>query len=159
MTVNIIAVGKLKESYYREAAAEYSKRLSAYVKANLIEAEPYALSPSPNRSQIEKALSIEAERIRAHIKPITYNVALCVEGKEISSEELAQKISDVSNKGISTINFIVGSSYGLSESIKESADYRLSMSRMTFPHALARVTLLEQLYRAYSIINNSKYHK
>lgn len=159
MNISLIAMGKLKESYYREACAEYLKRLGAFAAAKVYEPAPVDLPQNPNQSQIEKALSLEAERIREHIKPASFTVAMCIEGKELSSEQLAEKLSDIANRGISSVNFVIGSSHGLSEEIKRSADLRMSMSPMTFPHSLARVMLLEQVYRAYSILNNSKYHK
>lgn len=159
MNISLIAMGKLKESYYREACAEYLKRLGAFAAAKVYEPAPVDLPQNPNQSQIEKALSLEAERIREHIKPASFTVAMCIEGKELSSEQLAEKLSDIANRGISSVNFVIGSSHGLSEEIKRGADLRMSMSPMTFPHSLARVMLLEQVYRAYSILNNSKYHK
>lgn len=159
MNISLIAMGKLKESYYREACAEYLKRLGAFAAARVYEPAPVDLPQNPNQSQIEKALSLEAERIREYIKPASFTVAMCIEGKELSSERLAEKLSDIANRGISSVNFVIGSSHGLSEEIKRGADLRMSMSPMTFPHSLARVMLLEQVYRAYSILNNSKYHK
>lgn len=159
MNINLIAMGKLKESYYREACAEYLKRLGAFAAAKVCEPAPADLPQNPNAAQIEKALSLEAERIREYIKPASFTVAMCIEGRELSSEQLAEKLSDIANRGISTVNFVIGSSHGLSEEIKRGADLRMSMSPMTFPHSLARVMLLEQVYRAYSILNNSKYHK
>lgn len=159
MNVNFIAMGKLKESYYREACAEYLKRLGAFATAKVYEPAPVDLPQEPNKTQIEKALLQEASRIQEHIKSPSFTIAMCVEGKTISSELLADKLQDIANRGISTVNFVVGSSFGLSEELKQSADMRMSMSPMTFPHSLARVMLMEQVYRAYSIINNSKYHK
>ncbi len=159
MNVNFIAMGKLKESWYREACAEYMKRLGAFAAAKVYEPNPIDLPQNPNQAQIEKALSGEAERIREYIKPASFTVAMCIEGKTVSSEQLAEKLSDIGNRGISTVNFLVGSSHGLSEELKRSADLRISMSPMTFPHSLARVMLMEQVYRAFSILNNSKYHK
>lgn len=158
MTVNFFAMGKLKESYFREACAEYQKRLSAFAKVTVKEPEPVDLPQDPSRAQIDRALEREAELIRAHIKS-GYKVAMCVEGKAMSSEDLAAKLEGMAGGGISTVNFIVGSSFGLAESLKRECDLRLSMSPMTFPHGLARVMLFEQVYRAFSIINNSKYHK
>lgn len=158
MNVNIIAMGKLKESYFREACAEYQKRLSAFAKVSVKEPPPEDLPQSPSEAQIEKALEKEAALIREQAKS-GFKIAMCIEGKTLSSEQLAQKISDLGTSGISTVNFIVGSSFGLSESLKQECDLRLSMSPMTFPHSLARVMLFEQIYRAFSIINNSKYHK
>lgn len=158
MTVNFFAMGKLKESYFREACAEYQKRLSAFAKVTVKEPEPIDLPQDPSRAQIDRALEREAELIRAQIKS-GYKVAMCVEGKAMSSEDLAAKLEGMAGGGISTVNFIVGSSFGLAESLKRECDLRLSMSPMTFPHGLARVMLFEQVYRAFSIINNSKYHK
>lgn len=157
MNVNIIALGKIKESWYREACAEYQKRLSAYAKVTVKEPEPELLPQNPAKAQIEKALEREVGAINACIKG-GVKIAMCIEGKTLSSEELAEKIRSLANQ-TSTINFIVGSSFGLAESFKQSCDFRISMSPMTFPHSLARVMLLEQIYRAFSINNNSKYHK
>lgn len=159
MNVNFIAMGKLKESYFREACAEYSKRLGAFARVSCAEPAPVDLPQNPSAVQISQALELEASRIREHIKPASYTVALCVEGKELSSEALADKLAELGNRGISAVNFAVGSSFGLSEELKRSANFRMSMSTMTFPHSLARVMLYEQVYRAFSIINNSKYHK
>lgn len=158
MNVNFIAIGRLKESYFREACAEYQKRLSAFARVTLKEPSPCDLPQNPSRAEIAKALEKEAELIREQTKS-GFNIAMCVEGKELSSEQLAQKLEDLGTGGISTVNFIVGSSFGLAESLKRGCDLRMSMSPMTFPHSLARVMLFEQVYRAFSIINNSKYHK
>lgn len=158
MNVNFIAMGKLKESYFREACGEYQKRLSAYARVTLKEPLPCDLPQNPSRAEIEKALEKEAELIREQVKS-GFNIAMCVEGKELSSEQLAQKLESLGTSGISTVNFIVGSSFGLAESFKRGCDFKMSMSPMTFPHSLARVMLFEQVYRAFSIINNSKYHK
>ncbi len=159
MNVNIIALGKLKESWFREASAEYLKRMGAFAQTKVFEPAPVDLPQNPSPAQIEKALELEAVRIRECIKPSSFTIAMCIEGKELSSEQLADKLSDLANRGISTVNFVVGSSFGLSSEFKKSVDLRLSMSPMTFPHSLARVMLLEQIYRAFSINNNSKYHK
>ncbi len=158
MNVNFIAMGKLKERYFREACSEYQKRLSAFARVTLKEPQPCDLPQNPGTAQIEKALEKEAELIREQTK-IGFNIAMCVEGKELSSEQLAQKLEGLGTSGISTVNFIVGSSFGLAESLKRGCDLKMSMSPMTFPHSLARVMLFEQVYRAFSIINNSKYHK
>lgn len=159
MNVNFIAMGKLKESYYREACAEYLKRLGAFAAAKVFEPQPVDLPQNPNRTQIDKALEQEAVKIRELIKPASFTIAMCIEGKTLSSEQLSDKLTDIANRGFSTVNFVVGSSFGLSEELKAQADLKMSMSPMTFPHSLARVMLMEQVYRAYSIINNSKYHK
>lgn len=157
MNVNIIALGKIKETWYREACTEYQKRLSAFAKVTVKEPEPELLPQNPAKAQIEKALEREAGAINACIKG-GVRIAMCIEGKQLSSEQLAEKLRSLANE-TSTINFIVGSSFGLAESLKQSCGLRLSMSPMTFPHSLARVMLLEQIYRAFSINNNGKYHK
>lgn len=158
MNINFIAMGKLKDSFFREACAEYQKRLGAFAKVTVKEPPPEELPQDPSPAQIEKALEKEAALIREQIKN-GFKIALCVEGKQLSSEELAKKLDALRIGGVSTINFIVGSSFGLSETLKRECDFRLSMSPMTFPHGLARVMLFEQVYRAFSILNNSKYHK
>ena len=151
-------MGKLKESYFREACAEYQKRLTAYAKVTVKEPTPEDLPSDPNPTQIEKALEKEAALIREQAKT-GCKIALCVEGKPFSSEQLAQRLETLGTGGISTVNFIVGSSWGLAESLKSECELRMSMSPMTFPHSLARVMLFEQVYRAFAILNNSKYHK
>lgn len=158
MNVNFIAMGKLKEGYFREACAEYLKRLSAFAKVTVKEPAPAELPQDPSRAQIEQALEREAELIRAAAKG-SYKIALCIEGRELSSGELAKKLNDLGTNGVSAVSFIVGSSFGLSESLKRECEFKLSMSPMTFPHSLARVMLFEQVYRAFAINNNSKYHK
>lgn len=159
MTVNLITLGKLKEDYLRKACAEYEKRLSAFVKISIIELEPVKLLDDPNQAQIDAALETESARIFAKIPQGSFTAAMCIEGGQMTSERLAEKLSAVSVSGKSTVSFVIGSSYGLSDKVKKAADLRLSMSEMTFPHQLARVMLLEQIYRAYTIINNRKYHK
>lgn len=158
MTVNFIAMGKLKESWFREACAEYRKRLGAFAKVTVSEPEPVELPREPSAAQIERALEREAEFIRERVKG-TFRIAMCVEGKTLSSEELAARLESLGNGGVSAVSFIVGSSFGLAEGLKRECELRLSMSPMTFPHSLARVMLFEQVYRAFSILNNSKYHK
>lgn len=158
MNVNFIAMGKLKDSFFREACAEYQKRLGAFARVTVKEPQPEELPQNPSPAQIEKALGKEAALIEEQIKT-GFRIALCVEGKQLSSEGLAQKLDALGVGGVSTVNFIVGSSFGLSETLKRECDFRLSMSPMTFPHGLARVMLFEQVYRAFSILGNSKYHK
>lgn len=160
MNVNIIAVGKLKESYLKDACAEYIKRLSAYGKINIYELAEARLPDQPSQKEIAAALANEAKLIMPHISAKgCANIAMCIEGKQHSSEELSRKLEDLSVNGFSCANFIIGSSFGLDESIKAACHVRLSMSKMTFPHQLARVMLLEQIYRAFSITHGSKYHK
>lgn len=152
MNIKVIAMGKLKESYFREACEEYQKRLSAFAGVKVFEPEPAFLPQNPSRTQISQALAKEAEKLRKLASGC--KIALCVEGKPLSSEELSYKIRDMSEAC-----FIVGSSFGLDESFKRECDFRLSMSPMTFPHSLARVMLFEQIYRAMCIAANTKYHK
>ena len=159
LNVNIICLGRLKEDYLRSACKEYEKRLGTMCKLTISELGPVNLPQNPSDKQIENALSKEAEMIEAKMLKNAVTYAMCIEGKQRSSEELAQEFSDIAVGGRSAVNFIIGSSFGLAPEIKAKADYRLSMSKMTFPHQLARVMLLEQIYRAHSINAGSKYHK
>lgn len=157
--INLIAIGKLKENYLREACAEYLKRLGAYCKINIIELNEYRISDKPSEKEIQNGLQAEGKQILSLIKPRSYTFSMCIEGRELASKELADKINEISLDGISVINFVIGSSFGLCDEVKRQSDFKLSMSKMTFPHQLARVMLLEQIYRAFSIIRGSKYHK
>lgn len=157
MNIKLIAIGKLKEDYLRNACAEYLKRLSRYCSFELVELDECRLSDNPSDKEIASALEKEAEMIKKHAKG--YIIPMCIEGKQLSSTELSEKISSVGINGQSTITFIIGSSFGLADSVKSMADLKLSMSKMTFPHQLARVMLLEQIYRAFTISGGSKYHK
>ena len=156
--IKVIAQGKLKEKYLKEASGEYHKRLSRYCDIDIIEQQPVTLPESPSAPQIESALLREAENIGRQLGPNTFNIALCVEGKALSSEELAELFKRKSAQG-TPINFIIGSSYGLHSSVKSKADLKLSVSAMTFPHQLFRVMLLEQVYRAFKINEGGTYHK
>ena len=157
--VSIICVGKLKEKFYMEAAAEYAKRLSRFCKLEITELPEERLPESPSPAQIEAALAKEADAIRAKLPPSAFIFAMCVEGKLRSSEELARYLADSAAQGASHIVFLIGSSYGMHASLKRQAALRLSMSPMTFPHHLLRVMLLEQIYRAYQINAGARYHK
>ena len=157
--VTVITVGSLKESYWRDALAEYEKRLGAFCKTNIIQLKEHKLSENPSQAEIDAALAEEGRRILAAVPPRAYRIALCVEGKQLSSEELAVKMENFAASGVSEVCFLIGSSHGLDESLKRRADLRLSVSKMTFPHELFRVMLLEQLYRASEINAGSKYHK
>lgn len=159
MNITVIALGKLKEKYLNDAISEYSKRISAYGKLQIIELNPVRLSDNPSQTEIENALSREAEEIKKKIPNNSYVFSLCIEGKEKSSEGFAKAIADATLNGKSNIVFIIGSSFGLSPEIKALSDFKLSFSPMTFPHQLMRVMLLEQIYRAFQINNNGKYHK
>ena len=158
LSVKIITVGSLKESYLKEAIAEYAKRLSAFCELEIVELKEYKLPDSPSDGEIEKALAEEAERIKKAIPPKAYKIALCVEGKQLSSEELAKKIEETTFTNAS-VCLIIGSSHGIDASLKAICDYRLSISKLTFPHQLMRVMLLEIIYRAMNIIKGTKYHK
>ena len=155
--VKVICIGKLKESYLREAQEEYQKRLGAYCRLEILELPEYRLPPDPSGAEIDRGLSEEGKRILQKAGGML--IPLCIEGKELSSPELAQEIAQRSLTGESCISFIIGGSFGLAEDVKRQASLRLSMSPMTFPHQLARIMLLEQLYRAFSINANTKYHK
>ena len=158
LSVKIITVGTLKESYLKEAVAEYSKRLSAYCKLTVVQLKESRLSDSPSEKEIENALEEEARSILAEMSPRAYKIAMCVEGKQMSSEKLAQRLESVSSQ-TSEVCFVIGSSHGLAERVKSACDMRLSVSELTFPHQLLRVILLEAVYRAFNIIAGTKYHK
>lgn len=157
--VTILCVGKLKEKFYMDAAAEYAKRLSRYCKLELVELPEERLPEDPSPAQIEAALLKEAAAIRAKLPAGASLIALCVEGDLRSSEALARQMADWASQGVGQLVFLIGGSFGLHPSIKEAAKLRLSMSPMTFPHHLARVMVLEQIYRAYQINAGTKYHK
>ena len=159
LSVHLICVGKLKEKFYIEACGEYVKRLSAYCKLQITELPEERLPQAPSRAQIDAALEREAAAIRAKLPPSASLVALCVEGKLRSSEELARLMDDWSQNSAKHLVFLIGGSYGLHPSIKAEAWVKLSMSPMTFPHHLARVMLLEQIYRGFKINEGSSYHK
>ena len=158
MNVRFITLGTLKEGYLREAAAEYEKRLGAFCRFENIQLKEERLPDDPSDNEIRAALAKESERILAEIPQRSYCVAMCVEGKQLSSEELAQRIESVANE-TANICFIIGSSFGLADAVKQRADMRLSVSKLTFPHQLMRVVLLEQIYRAERINKNEPYHK
>lgn len=157
--ITLITVGKLKEKFYISAADEYTKRLRGYCDFRLIEIPEVHLPDSPSPSDISAALEKEAELILAKIPKGAWFCTLTPEGKIISSEELAGKMKDVKLSGKSSACFLIGSSFGMSNQLKEKADFKLSMGRMTFPHHLARIMVLEQLYRSEAIQAGSKYHK
>ena len=158
ITIKIISVGTLKEEYLRQAVAEYSKRLSGYCKFVEVVLKESKLPDSPSEKEIAVALDVEAKNILAEISPRTFTIAMCVEGKQLSSEAFAKKISDISMQN-SEIAFVIGSSHGLSDKVKAESNMRLSVSEMTFPHQLMKVMLMESIYRAFNIISGTKYHK
>ena len=157
--VTILCVGKLKEKFYIDAAAEYVKRLQRYCKLDVGELPECRLPEEPSPAEIRRALQTEGSAIRERLPKGGAVVALCIEGKPCSSEELSRRLTDFGVQGKTQITFLIGGSVGLSESLKRQADWKLSMSPMTFPHHLARVMLLEQIYRAYQIASGAKYHK
>ncbi len=157
--VTILCVGKLKERFYIDAAAEYAKRLSRFCKLELIELAEERLPEDSSPAQLDAALAREAAALRSRLPASAVRVALCVEGELRSSEALAAWINRSASQGESHLAFLIGSSFGLHPSLKAEAALRLSMSPMTFPHHLARVMLLEQIYRAYQINAGSRYHK
>ena len=158
-SVTLLTVGKLKEPFYRQACDEYVKRLGAFCKLNVIELPEERLPQNPSQAQIDAALEKEAAAVRAKLPAGAVLVALCVEGKLLSSEDLAARMARWAGSGKSGAVFLIGSSFGLAPSLKAQADLRLSMSPMTFPHHLARVMALEQIYRAFQINAGSPYHK
>ena len=158
MKVTLIAPEGLKEKYLRDAADEYIKRLRSFCDLKIAEFSPFKLPDKPSGSQIAAALDREAEQILKRIPAGSRTAALCIEGKMLSSEELAGEIHAADNSG-TPFTFIIGSSHGLAEQVKRAADIRLSFSKMTFPHQLFRIMLLEQLYRAFRINSGAAYHK
>lgn len=157
--LTLIALGKLKEPFYRTAVAEYEKRLKAYGGIKIIELPEIRLPDNPSPAQIQNALQKEAETVRQKLPKNCWLCVLTPEGRLLSSEQLADKLAAVRTGGKSELVFLIGSSFGLDSVLKRQGDFLLSMSPMTFPHHLARVMVLEQLYRAESILSGSKYHK
>lgn len=157
--VTVLCVGKLKEKFYIDAAAEYVKRLQRHCKLELIELPEQRLPDEPSPAEIQKALRTEGDAIREKLPKGGAVIALCIEGTELSSEALSKKLVQLASAGASQLTFLIGGSFGLDETLKREADWRLSMSPMTFPHHMARVMLLEQVYRAYQIAVGTRYHK
>ncbi len=154
MQIDLITVGELKENYLKEAKKEYVKRLSKFCKLNEI-----VIKDKSNKLPKSIVLQKEAEKINKKLKNNTYIIVLAINGKQLSSIELSQKIDELKTTGFSHITFIIGGSYGLDESIVDNANYILSFSKLTFPHQLFKILLLEQIYRSYKISNNENYHK
>ncbi len=157
--IKIIALGKLKEKHFAAAAGEYIKRLSAFCSLEIIEITPERIPDNPSENQILSALKAEVANCEKKIPKGSLRVAMCIEGKEMPSVDFSRYISSAAVSGKGSITFIIGSSYGLDEDFKKTADMKMSMSQMTFPHELARVMLLEQIYRAFKISNGGTYHK
>jgi len=157
--LTVIAMGRLKERFYLDAAAEYAKRLGAYCRFTLRELPEQPLPEDPSPAQIRQALEREAAEIEKSVPKGAWLAAFTPEGKELSSPELAETMARAKNGGKNSLCFVLGSSFGMADRVKTKADLRISMGPMTFPHHLARVMLLEQLYRSYKIIEGSRYHK
>ncbi len=157
--ITVICVGKLKEEYWRSACAEYSKRMKRFSDFSIIEVDEEKLPDNPSPAQINNTITKEGRRIISKIPSGSVAAAMCIEGKLFSSEELAKEIYNTATHVSGNMVFIIGGSYGLSDEVKNLADIKISMSKMTFPHQLARVMLCEQLYRAFQINSGGKYHK
>lgn len=159
MNIDILCVGKIKEKYLRDAIDEYTKRLSKYCRINIIEVTDEKTTDGQGAALDGRVKRLEGERILKHLQDDAFKVTLEIEGRQFSSPELADKINRLGIDGISRIQFIIGGSLGLDDMITEQSDMALSFSKMTFPHQLMRVILLEQIYRSYRINNNEPYHK
>ncbi|MBQ9531391.1 MAG: 23S rRNA (pseudouridine(1915)-N(3))-methyltransferase RlmH [Eubacterium sp.] len=158
MKINIIAVGKLKEKYLVDACSEYLKRLKAYAKVEIIQINEYKANDNPSVSEIEIIKEKEGEMILSKISKGAFVIPMCIEGNQLSSEEFSKKIENIMLSN-GEIDFIIGGSFGLSDKVKQRGNLKLSFGKITLPHQLMRVVLCEQIYRAFSIMNNSKYHK
>ena len=156
MKIKIVALGKIKEKFLKDGIEEFTKRLTPYTSFEIVELSPVEIKDD---NLINKALDQEAEKILSNIKPNSYVITLEIKGKQLSSEELAQKINEITISGISELVFIIGSSCGISQKVSERADFKLSISKMTFLHQFARLLLVEQIYRAFKILKNETYHK
>ena len=159
LNVKIICIGSIKEKYFKDAILEYQKSLTDFCKFSILELPEYKISNNPNNADISKALTEEGKRVLSKIKDKDEVVSLCIEGKELSSVGLSKYINDAALTGHSTVDFIIGGSFGLSDEVKNRSNLKLSMSRMTFTHQMSRVILCEQIYRAFNILNGGKYHK
>ena len=157
--ITILCVGGLKEAYWRDACAEYEKRLGAFCRFRLIEVAEERLPDNPSAAQIAATIEAEGKRLLDQISRDSAVIPLCIEGKELDSPALAARVQKLAVDGTSHITFVIGGSWGLSDAVKNRAVLRLSMSSMTFPHQLARVMVLEQVYRAFQISSGGKYHK
>ena len=158
MNIKIICLGKLKEKYLLDGVNEYLKRISKYSSINIIELQDEAIPENPSQKEILHIQSVEAEKIKKQIKPQDFVISLDLTGKELSSEEFANKLQDISLKGFGTIDFIIGGTTGISRELVANSNFVLSFSKLTFPHQLIRLFLTEQIFRAFKILNNEKYH-
>ena len=158
LNINVICVGKIKEDYLKNAIKEYSKRLTKYCNINMIEIPDERLPDKVNDSTIEQTKNAEGKKILSQFKKDSYHIILDLEGKELDSVEFSNKIESITVNGYSSIDFIIGGTLGLSDEVKKEADYKISFSKLTFPHQLIRVFLLEQIFRSFKILNNETYH-
>ncbi len=156
MKIKIIALGKIKEKFLKEGIDEFSKRLTPYVPLEVIELQPIEIKDENLTSRI---LDEEGDKILAHIKPQSYVITMEIKGKQLSSEEFSEKLETLINDGISEVIFVIGSSCGISQKVSARANYKMSISKMTFLHQFARLLLIEQIYRAFKIMRNETYHK
>ena len=156
MKIKIIALGKIKDKFLKDGINELKKRLTPYTTFEIVEIQPIEIKDT---NLTTKILDQEGEKILSLIKPIDYVITMEIKGKQLTSEEFAQKIKDVTNEGLSEIVFVIGSSCGLSKNVSDRANFKLSLSKMTFLHQYARLLLTEQIYRAFKILNNETYHK
>ena len=156
MKIKIIALGKIKEKFLKDGIDEFMKRLTPYTSVEIVELSPVEIK---DENLTQKALEQEAEKILANIKPNSYVITLEILGKQLSSEDFAQKINKITNEGISELVFVIGSSCGIAPTVSQRADFKLSISKMTFLHQFARLLLVEQIYRAFKILKNETYHK
>ena len=159
MKIKLITVGKIKEKFFKDAILEYSKRLSKFCNLEIIEVQDEMTPDKATDVENQKILEKEGDRILSKIKDSDFLITLEIEGKKLSSEDLAKKLSSICLSGQSTIDFVIGGSLGLDKKVKARSDFSLSFSDMTFPHQLMRVIVLEQIYRAFKILNNETYHK
>lgn len=159
LTVQLICVGTLKEKYLKEACAEYEKRLRPFCRLQILEVPEERLAEAAGTAEIAAVVEAEGKRILSKLAQRSYVIPLCIEGKQMDSPALSQLFEEIALGGYSTLSLVIGGSYGLSDTVKQAGRYRLSMSKMTFPHQLARLMLLEQVYRAFMIASHSKYHK
>lgn len=159
MRVTILCVGKVKEKFYRDAIDEFRKRLSRYCKLEIVEVADEKTPEQASDVEVRQIKDKEGERLLKNIKDDAYVITLCIDGTQLDSEELSEKVEKLGIQGTSHICFVIGGSLGLADEVIRRADYKLSFSKMTFPHQLMRVILLEQVYRAYRIMNHEPYHK
>ena len=159
MNINIIAVGKIKEKYIQEGIKEFSKRLSRYCNLKIIEVDDEKAPENLSDKEMEVVKQKEGQKILSKIPQNSFIISLEIQGREISSEDLSKKMEDIMVSGINDITFIIGGSLGLSDEVRSQSDFKLSFSKMTFPHQLMRLILLEQVYRGWRIMKNEPYHK